>query len=87
MPIRSSLAGSAPAASSRAPSFEPRLVQARVSGTVWLLTAPKSGVVVHVGPRAQRSKGQTVDCHVGYTSNKLAEAKLAPFSGSLTLAA
>lgn len=80
MPIRSSLAGSAPAASSRAPSFEPRLVQARVSGTVWLLTAPKSGVVVHVGAGAR-------DAKIGYTSNKLAEAKLAPFSGSLTLAA
>lgn len=75
--IRSSLAGSSP--TPVAPSY-PKLAQARVSGTVWLVTGPKTGVVVHAGPRAK-------DAKVGYTSRKLVETKMVPFTGSLTLAA
>jgi hypothetical protein len=76
MPVRSSTTGSAAAV----PSCYPKLLQARVSGNVWLVTAPKTGVVVHVGPGAK-------DAKIGYTSRKLVEAKLAPFSGEVKLAA
>lgn len=76
MPIRSSINGSASAAS----SAYPKLLQARVSGNVWLVTAPKTGVVVFVGSRAR-------DAKIGYTSRKLSEAKLAPFSGEVRLGA
>lgn len=76
MPVRSSTTGSAAAA----PSEYPKLLQARVSGNVWLVTSPKTGVVVHVGRNAREAK-------IGYTSSKLAEAKLAPFTGEVKLAA
>lgn len=76
MPIRSSLTGSAAAA----PSCYPKLLQARVSGNVWLVTGPKTGVVVHAGRNAREAK-------VGYTSAKLSEAKLAPFTGEVRLGA
>ncbi len=83
MPVRSSVGGSAVAA----PSCYPKLMQARVSGNVWLVTSPKTGVVVHVGANARRSRWQTKDCHIGYTSAKLAETKLVPFTGEVKLAA
>lgn len=76
MPIRSSIGGSAPVAT----ASYPRLAQANVTGNVWLITAPKTGVVVHVGPRAR-------DAKIGYTSSKLSEAKLAPFTGEVKLSA
>lgn len=76
MPIRSSVTGaSAPVASSY-----PKLLQAKVSGNVWLVTAPKTGVVVYVGRNAR-------DAKLGYTSRKLVEAKLASFTGEVKLAA
>lgn len=77
MPVRSSTTGSAPAA---APSAYPKLLQARVSGNVWLVTGPKTGVCVHPGAGAK-------DAKVGYTSTKLSEAKLVPFTGEVKLAA
>lgn len=78
MAIRSSIGGSAPVA---AASIYPRLMQAAVSGNVWLVTAPKTGVVVHVGAAARDAKGP------GYTSRKLVETKLRPFTGEVRLQA
>lgn len=75
--MRSSINGAAAAA---APSY-PKLMQAKVTGNVWLVTGPKTGVVVHVGPRAKDAKAP------GYTSSKLSEAKLAPFTGEVRLQA
>lgn len=76
MPIRSSATGSAPAASSY-----PRLLQGD-SGSVWLVTAPKTGVIVHLSDRPQKAKHK-----IGYTTTKLVEAKMRAYVGEVKLAA
>lgn len=76
MPIRSSVTGSAAAAT----ASYPKLMQAKVTGNVWLVTGPKTGVVIHKGASAK-------DAFIGYTSTKLSEKKLVPFTGELKIAA
>lgn len=74
--LKSSATGSAPAA---AASY-PKLLQGD-SGSVWLVTGPKAGVIVHLSGRPQKAKH-----HVGYASGKLVEAKMRPFVGEVRLA-
>lgn len=77
MPIRSTATGSATVAS----NSYPVLLQGD-SGSVWLVTAPKTGVIVHLSNRPQKAKHK-----VGYTTAKLVEAKMRPFVGKVELAA
>lgn len=52
------------------------------SGSVWLLTAPKTGVIIHISARPQKAKHK-----LGYYSTRMNEAKMRPFTGSITLQA
>ena len=52
------------------------------SGSVWIVTAPKTGTLLVLGNQPFRNK--TVD--VGYSTTKLKEGKgLRPFHGSITI--
>lgn len=53
------------------------------SGTVWLMTGPKTGTVVHLG--RQPFSRKTVA--FGYATGKLKESGLKPFNGQITLSA
>jgi hypothetical protein len=72
--FRSTISGGAAAAL----SF-PTLLQGD-SGSVWLVTAPKTGVIVHLSNTPQKAKHR-----VGYTTAKLVTDKMKPFSGTVTL--
>ena len=77
MAIKSSVTG---AAAAPVASY-PRLLRGE-SGSVWLVTAPKTGVIVYLSPSPQKAKH-----HVGYSTVKLVEAKMTAFTGEVKLAA
>lgn len=53
------------------------------SGTVWLVTAPKTGVILALGTR-QPFRNKTVG--VGYQTSKLKEhVGMAPYTGTITI--
>lgn len=69
----------------------PKFMQGRQSGSVYLLSAPNTGTIVHlggrpyVGPKAAR-KGNVSKHKLGYYSTRLREQDMAPFTGEVTLA-
>lgn len=64
-----------------APTY-PRLARGTKSGSIYLLTAPKTGVIVHLGEKPYKAKHK-----LGYTSAKLIERDMTPFSGSVEVSA
>lgn len=77
MPIRSSITGGACAST----GTYPKLLKGD-SGSVWLMTAPRQGVIVHLSDRPQKAKHK-----VGYFSTKMVEDKMRPFTGEIKLTA
>lgn len=59
--------------------YYPKLLQGN-SGSVWLLDAAKTGVIVHLSDRPQKAKH-----YVGYRTAKLNESKMRPYTGPITL--
>lgn len=59
--------------------YYPKLLQGD-SGSVWLVTGPKTGTIVHLSARPQKGKHK-----VGYSSAKLVEGKMKEFKGSVTI--
>lgn len=60
--------------------YYPKLLSGK-SGSIWLVAAPKTGTIVHLSQRPQKTKHK-----LGYFTTRLDEAAMAPFKGSLTLA-
>lgn len=60
--------------------YYPKLLQGD-SNSVWLVTAPKTGVIVHLSDRPQKTKHK-----IGYSSVKLVEAKMREYKGTVTIA-
>ena len=69
----------------------PKLMKGNVSGSIYLLTAPKTGTVVHLGAnpwrgrKAQRT-GSPSKHKLGYYSTRLVEGDMTPFKGEIKLA-
>lgn len=59
--------------------YYPKFLQG-ASGSVWLVTAPKQGVIVHLADRPQKAKHK-----VGYATSQLNESKMDPYTGQITL--
>lgn len=59
--------------------YYPKFLQGD-SGSVWLLNAARSGMLVHLSARPQKAKHK-----VGYYSTKLAEQKMRPYTGNIAL--
>lgn len=81
--FRSTLGTGAPAAAP-APAVPlnghyPKTLQGD-SGSVWLVTKPKTGVILYLSPRPQKAKHK-----LGYTSEKLNESKMRPYNGPITI--
>lgn len=51
-------------------------------GSVWLVTAPRTGVIVHLAGRPQKAKHK-----LGYYTTRLKEADMVPFAGNINIAA
>lgn len=69
----------------------PKLMKGNVSGSIYLLTAPKTGTVVHLGSnpwrgRKAQSRGTPSKHKLGYYSTRLVEADMTPFKGEIKLA-
>ena len=58
----------------------PKLLQGN-SGSVWLITAPKTGVLLHLSNRPQKAKHK-----IGYYSTRMNEAKMREYRGNVTIA-
>lgn len=52
------------------------------SGSVWLVTAPKTGVIVHLSSTPQKGKHK-----IGYYSTRLVEAKMRAHNSAVTIEA
>ena len=61
--------------------YYPKFLQG-ASGSVWLLTAPKTGVIVHLSRAPQKAKHK-----LGYYSTRLNESKMTAYKGNITLVA
>lgn len=61
--------------------YYPKLLQGD-SGSVWLVSAAKTGTIVHLSGRPQKSKHK-----VGYYSTRLDEGKMRVFAGDITIGA
>lgn len=69
----------------------PKLMKGKVSGSVYLLTAPKTGSVVHLGDNPWRGRkatrtGSPSKHKLGYYSTRLVESDMVPFKGTVNLA-
>ena len=90
--IRSSLGGAAAVMEAPKPvpfnGHYPKLLQGKKSGTgrgdgsVWLVTAPKTGVIVYLSARPQKAKHK-----LGYYTTRLREEDMVPFTGNVAIAA
>lgn len=59
--------------------FYPKLLQG-ASGSVWFVTAPKTGTIVNLSARPQKPKHK-----VGYSTHRLDESKMSVFNGEVKL--
>ena len=69
----------------------PKLMKGKESGSVYLLTAPKTGTIVHLGAtpwrgRNARRAGTPSKHKIGYYSTRLDESNMNPFSGEVKIA-
>lgn len=51
------------------------------SGSVWLVTAANTGVIVHLSAKPQKAKHR-----LGYYTTRLVEKKMRAFAGTVTIA-
>lgn len=77
--VRSTTASSRPAVPLN--GYYPKLLRGD-SGSVWLVTGPKTGVIVYLSDRPQKSKHK-----LGYGTSKLNEAKMKAHTDPITLQA
>lgn len=61
--------------------YYPKFLQG-ASGSVWLVTAPKTGVIIHLSNRPQKAKHK-----LGYYTTRLDEGKMSVFKGNISLVA
>ena len=76
--LRSSVAGATPARDTSDRNY-PKLLQGD-SGSVWLITKPREGVIVSLSGRPQKAKH-----YLGYYSTKMVESKMRPFMDEVKL--
>lgn len=61
--------------------YYPKLLRG-ASGSVWLVTAPKTGVIVHLSGTPQKGKHK-----IGYYTTRLVEAKMSVHNNAVTISA
>lgn len=59
--------------------FYPKLLQGK-SGSVWLVSAPKTGSIIQLSSRPQKTKHR-----LGYYTTRLVETKMTVFKGKVEL--
>lgn len=75
--MRSSISTPTPAAPLN--GYYPKLLQGD-SGSVWLVTAAKTGVIVHLSAKPQKAKHK-----LGYYTTRLTESKMRAFTGTVNI--
>lgn len=91
--LRSSVQGAYTPAPAPAPKpvpfngFYPKLLQGKVKhdgsgGSVWLVTAPKTGTIINLARRPQKAKHR-----LGYYTTRLKEEDMVPFVGTVNIGA